>query len=85
MKNEVGGSGEKTPSKDMDFFFPNLSQSFFLLENLTQWGMETAVCPIFAKPVSDIFAVCLLVPRTNLSHTQQRAIYAQKSKVTRKS
>ena len=41
------------------------------LENSTHWGLETAVSPIFAKPVLDIFAVCLLVPRTNLSHTQQ--------------
>ena len=34
-------------------------------------GLETAVCPIFAKPVLDIFAVCSLVPSMNLSHTQQ--------------
>ena len=37
----------------------------------THWGLETAVCPIFAKLVLDIFAVCLLVPMIHLSHTQQ--------------
>ena len=70
----MGGSGEKSPSKDMKIFFcqlSNLSQPVFLLENPTHWGLETAVCPIFEKPVLDIFAVCSLVPSMNLSHTQQ--------------
>ena len=60
----MGGSGEKSPSKDMKFFFQlaNLSQPVFLHENPTYWGLETAVCPIFVKPVLDIFAVCSLVP-----------------------
>ena len=49
----------------------NLSQSVFLLENPTHQGLETAVCPIFAKQVLDILAVCSLVPSINLSHTQQ--------------
>ena len=55
------------------FFFQlsNFSQPVFLLENPTHWGLEIAVCPIFAKPVLDIFAVCSLVPSMNLSHTQQ--------------
>ena len=39
----------------------------FLLENTTHWGLETASCPIFAKPVLDIFAVCLLAPRAKKS------------------
>ena len=34
----------------------------FVLGNTTYWGLETAVCPIFAKPVSDIFAVYSKVP-----------------------
>ena len=57
-----------------NFFFQlsNLLQPvFFLLENPTHWDLKTAVCPIFAKPVLDIFAVCSLVPRMNLYHTQQ--------------
>ena len=55
------------------FFFQvsNLSQPVFLLENPTHWGLETAVCPTFAKPVLDIFTVCSLVPSMNLSNTQQ--------------
>ena len=48
-----------------------MSQPVFLLKNPTHWGLETAVCPIFEKPVFDIFAVCSLVPSMNLSHTQQ--------------
>ena len=58
----------------MENFFlqlSNLSQSAFLLENPTHWGLEVVVCSIFAKPVLGIFAVCSLVPRMNLSHTQQ--------------
>ena len=57
------------------FFFPAFKFfiiSFCTWKNPTHWGLETAVCPIFAKPpVLDIFAVCSLVPRINLSHTQQ--------------
>ena len=69
----MSGSGEKSPSNDKKFFFQlsNLSQPVFLLENPTHWGLETAVCPIFVKPVLDIFAVCSLVPSMNLSHKQQ--------------
>ena len=48
----------------------NLSYSV-LLKSPTHWGLETAACLIFAKLVLDIFAVCLLVPRINLSHMQQ--------------
>ena len=58
----------------MENFFlqlSNLSRSAFLLENPTHWGLEVVVCSIFAKPVLGIFAVCSLVPRMNLSHTQQ--------------
>ena len=78
----MGGSGEKTPSKDMKKIFyqlSNLSQPVFLLKNPTHWGLETAVCPIFTKTVLDIFAICLLVPSMNLSN-MQKAIYAQKIK-----
>ena len=53
------------------FQLSNLSQPVFLLENLTHWGLETAVYPIFAKSVLDTFTVCSLVPSMNLSHTQQ--------------
>ena len=48
----VRDSGEKSPNKDMGKIFfqlSNLSQSV-LLENPTHWGLDTAVCPIFAKP-----------------------------------
>ena len=63
----------KAQNKDMDFFFQlsNLSQLVFVLENPTHWGLETAVYPIFVKPVLDIFAVCSLVPRVNVSNMQQ--------------
>ena len=73
----MGGSGEKSPSKDMKIFFQlsNLLQPVFLLENQTHGGLETAVCPNFVKPVLDIFAVCSLVPSMNLSHTQQIYLY----------
>ena len=70
----MGGSGEKSPSKDTKKFFSqlsNLSQPIFLLENPTQQGLETAMSPIFVKQILDIFAVCSLVPSMNLSHTQQ--------------
>ena len=70
----VGGSGEKNPMKDMKkkfFKLLNLSQPIFSLENPIHWGLETAVCPIFVKPVLDIFAVCSLIPSMNLSHMQQ--------------
>ena len=59
------------------FQLSNLSQSVFLLENPTHWGLETAVCPIFAKPVLDIFAVCSVVP---ICTSCNRAIYAKKNK-----
>ena len=49
----MGGSGEKSPSKNMKkkFFFQlsSLSLLVFVLENPTHWGLETSVCPIFAK------------------------------------
>ena len=65
---------KKTKQRYGKFFFPAVkfvTTSFFLLENPTHWDLKTAVCPIFAKPVLDIFAVCSLVPRMNLYHTQQ--------------
>ena len=48
-----------------------LSWSVVALENSTNWGLETAVCPTFVKMLLDIFAVCSLVPRINLSHLQK--------------
>ena len=63
-KKMLRGSGEKSPSKGM-------KKKVFLLENPTHWGLETAVCLIFAKSVLDTFAVCSLVPSMNLSHRQQ--------------
>ena len=65
----MGGSVEKSPIKDMAKKLSNLSQSVFALENPTHWGLETAVCPIFLKPYLDVFAVFLLLPKINLSHT----------------
>ena len=64
----------KKPKQEYGKFFfqlSNLSQSAFLLENPTHWALETAVCPIFAKPVLDIFTVFSRVPRMNLSQSQQ--------------
>ena len=58
-----------------------LSQSFFLSENPTHWGLETAVGSIFAQLVLDIFAICSLVPRMNLFHTQQSYFIPKKSKL----
>ena len=60
------------------FQLSNLSQPVFLLDNPTQWGLETAVCPIIAKPVLDIFAVCSLVPSMNFSHTQHSYLCPKK-------
>ena len=36
------------------FQLSNLSYSVVVLENPTHLGLETAMCPIFAKPVLDI-------------------------------
>ena len=72
--NANGSSGEKSPSKDLEknfFQLSNLSQSIVVRENPTNWGLETPMCPIYAKPVLHIFAVCSLVPGINLPHTQQ--------------
>ena len=57
----------------MESFFPTFRfvKISILIENPNHWGLKTAVCPIFVKPVEDIFPVCLLVPRMNLYHTQQ--------------
>ena len=55
----MGGSGEKSPSKDMkkkNFQLSDLSQSVFLLENPTHWNLETAVFPIFSQQ-------CYLCPK----------------------
>ena len=40
--HQTGGSGEKIPSKDMNFFFQlsNLSQTVFSLENTTHWASK---------------------------------------------
>ena len=70
----------------MEKFFlqlSNLSQSAFLLQNPTHWGLEVVVCPIFAKPVLSIFAVCSLVPRINLSHTQYLFMSKKSKLITR--
>ena len=79
------GSGEKSPSKGVEIFFPTLkfvTIRFFLLENPSHWGLETVVCPIFAEPFLDIFSVYLLVPRTNLSHSQQQSYLCPKIKIS---
>ena len=77
----MGGSGESaTKDKEKIFWFSNSPQSIFLLETKKwkwlwqkiDWGLKTTVCPIFVKPVLNIFAVCSPVPRMNLSHTQKR-------------
>ena len=75
----MGGSVEKSPIKNMAKKLSNLSQSVFALENPTHWGLETAVCPIFLKPYLDVFAVFLLLPKINLSHTQHRLFMPKKS------
>ena len=70
----LGGSGKKKPKQGYgNFFFQlsNLSQLVFVLKNPTHWGLETTVSTISAKPVLDIFEVCSLVTRINLSYTQQ--------------
>ena len=71
----MGGSGERSPSKDLEKKNFQLSKfvitSFFTWKTQPHWGLETAVCSIFVKPVLDIFAVCSLVPSMNLSHRQQ--------------
>ena len=67
---------KKAQAKVWKFFFPTfkfVTIRFFLLENPSHWGLETVVCPIFAEPFLDVFSVCLLVPRTNLSDSQQQS------------
>ena len=57
----MGGSGEKSPRMDLGkkMQLTNFVTISFVLGNTTYWGLETAV---FAKPVSDIFAVYSKVP-----------------------
>ena len=64
------------------FQLSNLSQLVFLIEIPTDWGSDTAMCLIFLKSVLDIFALCSLVPRMNLSYTQQDYLMPKKSKLT---
>ena len=64
MKKPKQGNGKNF------FELSHLSQSVFVLENPSHWGLETAVCPIFTKLVLDIFAVCL-IPRINLSNVKE--------------
>ena len=59
-----GAFGEKIPNKYSKKFFLN----FQICHNQFLY-FETVVCPIFAKPVLDIFAVFPLAPRINLPHT----------------
>ena len=76
--SQKGGSGEKKPKKtygEKNFQLSNLSQSVLILKNQTHWCLESTVCPIFVKPVFDIFAVCSMVPTINLAHTQQSYLY----------
>ena len=49
----MGVSCEKTQANPTQLL--NLAQSVVVLENPTNWDLETAVCPIFAKLFSDIF------------------------------
>ena len=44
---------KKSPSKDMESFFPTFRfvKISILIENPNHWGLKTAVCPIFVKPV----------------------------------
>ena len=74
----MGGSGEKA---QVFSNFEICHNQFFLLENPTHWGFQTAVFPVFAKPVLDIFAVCSLVLRMNCPICNKN-IYAQKIKIT---
>ena len=87
MTSQLGGSGKKSPSKDMEkkFFFQlsNLSHSVFVLENPAHLGLETAVCPIFVKYVLLIFAVCSQVPKINLSYTQECYLCTKNQLLTR--
>ena len=76
---------KKAQAKVWKIFFPTfkfVTIRFFLLENPSHWGLETVVCPIFAEPFLDIFSVCLLVPRTNLSHSQQQSYLCPKIKIS---
>ena len=52
---------KKAQAKIWEIFFSSFQicyNQFFLLENPTHWDLKTAVCPIFVRPVLDIFAVC---------------------------
>ena len=59
----------------LEYINPGL-KSFFQGKKTVEADIqaETTVCPIFAKPDLDVFAVCSLVPRVNLSHTRQSSL-----------
>ena len=67
MTATLGGSGEKSPSKDIRKNIPTIKfvTISFVHENPTHWDLKTAVGSIFVKSVLDIFAVCSLVPWIN--------------------
>ena len=53
-----------------------LPQSIFVLGNPTYWGLESAMCPIFVKPVLEIFPIVYRY-LGNVFPVRQRAIYTQ--------
>ena len=64
----LGKKSQTSIRKNFFWTFKFVIISFCTLK-LNYWGVEPVVCPIFAKPVLDIFAVFPLAPRINLPHT----------------
>ena len=67
------GSGEKSPSKDMEKFFSNfqICHNQFLYLKTQPTGVWKLWCQFLRNWFLDIFAVCSLVRKINLPHTQQ--------------
>ena len=58
------------------FQLSRLPQSIFVLGNPSYWGLESAMCPIFVKPVLEIFPIVYRY-LGNVFPVRQRAIYTQ--------
>ena len=58
------------------FQLSRLPQSIFVLGNASYWGLESAMCPIFVKPVLEIFSIVYRY-LGNVFPVRQRAIYTQ--------
>ena len=75
MGSDVSGSAGKSPNKDMEKKKFQLFDISFCTWKPNALGFGNCSVPNFAKPVLDIFAVCSLVLRINLSQRQQGYLF----------